>query len=137
MKAVIDTNIIISALIASRSLPAAILDLWRKERFSMLTCAEHLEELRRATRYPRVRSRVQPAVAGRLVNEVGKLGIFVEKLLIVERSRDHWDNYLLALAEAGSANFLVTGDKAGLLALGKHGSTKIVSVREFADLLKI
>jgi predicted nucleic acid-binding protein len=30
------------------------------------------------------------------------------------------DDFLLALAEAGSADFLVTGDKAGLLVLASH-----------------
>jgi len=39
----------------------------------------------------------------------------------------------LALAEAGKADYLVTGDKA-LLALDRHKTTQIVSARDFAAL---
>ena len=52
-------------------------------------------------------------------------------------SPDPWDNFLLAMAEAGEADWLVTGDKADLLWLGKHRATKIISVREFAEKLGI
>ncbi len=39
------------------------------------------------------------------------------------------------MAEAGQAEYLVTGDKSGLLALVRHGGTRIVSAREFVNLL--
>ena len=42
----------------------------------------------------------------------------------------------LALAEAGQAVFLVTGDKE-LLALGSHEATRIVSAREFAAMFDL
>ena len=45
-------------------------------------------------------------------------------------------NYLLATAAAGSADFLVTGDKRGLLALKLYEGTKIVTVRDFLVLHK-
>ena len=32
-----------------------------------------------------------------------------------------WDNYLLAMAQVGEADYLVTGDKADLLSLQRHG----------------
>ena len=40
-------------------------------------------------------------------------------------------NYLLAIAEAGAADFLVTGDKRDLLGLKVHGGTRILGVRDF------
>jgi predicted nucleic acid-binding protein len=40
----------------------------------------------------------------------------------------------LALAEASQADYLVTGDKSGLLALERHKSARIVSARDFAVL---
>ena len=49
---------------------------------------------------------------------------------------DPKDSYLLALAEAGQAEFLVTGDKE-LLALGSHKTTRIVSAREFAAMFDL
>jgi predicted nucleic acid-binding protein len=52
----------------------------------------------------------------------------------VERSPDPTDDFLLALSEAGKADYLVTGDKSGLLSLTRHRATRIVSARNFAAL---
>jgi predicted nucleic acid-binding protein len=41
---------------------------------------------------------------------------------------------LLALAEAGRADYLVTGDKSGLLVLAHHKSARIITARDFAAL---
>jgi uncharacterized protein len=51
-------------------------------------------------------------------------------------SPDPYDNYLLATAAIGSADFLVTGDKNDLLALKLYKGTKIVTVRDFLVLNK-
>jgi predicted nucleic acid-binding protein len=40
----------------------------------------------------------------------------------------------MALSEGGKADYLVTGDKSGLLALDRHQATRIVSAHEFAAL---
>jgi uncharacterized protein len=135
LKVVIDINVFVSALIAPTSIPAKILQAWRRGRFELLTCDELLDELRRSTRYPKVRSRISPIFAGILINEIGKFANHVSKLPKVDASPDPFDNYLLALAQSGKADYLVTGDKADLLKLGKHGKTRIVSARQFVDLL--
>ena len=126
MRLVIDTNVLLSTLISSASPSAQILALWRSRKFELLTSAEQIEEIARVTRYPRIRARLAPALAGRLVNRLRDVAIVVEKLPKVDRSPDPDDNYLLALAEAGQAHFLVTGDKP-LLALERHKSTRIVT----------
>jgi predicted nucleic acid-binding protein len=41
------------------------------------------------------------------------------------------------MAEAGNANYLVSGDRRGVLALGTHGITQILRAREFLDVLGI
>jgi predicted nucleic acid-binding protein len=46
------------------------------------------------------------------------------------------DDVILATAASARADYLVTGDRQ-LQALGKFGSTRIVSPREFLDLLGI
>ena len=55
----------------------------------------------------------------------------VDRLPTVDVSRDPDDNYLLAIAVAGLADFLLTGDKRDLLSLERHGSTRILTVRAF------
>ena len=134
MRLVIDTNVLVSALFSSTSLPAHLIELWRQGLFDLLTSADQLDELMRVTRYPRIRDRLTPALAGRLINELRDLAIVLKDLPIVTVSPDPWDNYLLATAAAGGADFLVTGDKRDLLPLSRYGGAKIVTVRDFLVL---
>ena len=134
MRLVIDTNILISALLAGTSLPAHLIMLWREGRFDRQTSADQLDELMRVTRYPKIRERLAPALAGRLINELRDIAVVVKNAPVVTVSPDPYDNYLLAMAAAGSADFLVTGDKRDLLALKLYEGTKIVTVRDFLIL---
>lgn len=134
MRLVIDTNILVSALLAGTSLPAHLIVLWREGRFNLLTSAEQLDELMRVTRYPKIRERLAPALAGRLINEIRDLAVLLTALPVVTASPDPCDNYLLAMAASGSADFLVTGDKRDLLALRLFEGTKIITVRGFLVL---
>ena len=131
MRLVIDTNVLISALLTTTSLPAHLVTLWREGRFDLLTASDQLDELMRVTRYPKIRERLAPALADRLINELRDLAIVVTKLPVVTVSPDPYDNYLLAIAGAGAAEFLVTGDKRDLLALKSYQGSKIITVRDF------
>ena len=135
MRVVIDTNILVSALIVPAGKPAAIIDAWLDGKFTLLTCATHLDELRATLHKPRVAALIRPYKAGRLVNQVKKLAEDIDPLPRVERSPDPTDDFLLTLCEAGNADYLVTGDKSGLLDLKRHGPTRIISARKFAELL--
>ena len=133
MRVVIDTNVLLSALMSSASSPAQVLALWRSRKFDLVTGIEQLDEIARVTRYPKIRARLRAGLAGRLVNQLRDLAIVIEKLAKVEISPDPDDNYLLALADAGHAQFLVTGDKP-LLALKRHRSTHIVTPNALTSL---
>jgi len=136
LRLVIDTNVLVSALFSSTSLPANLIELWRRGLFDLLTSADQLDELMRVTRYPKIRDRLTPALAGRLINELRDLAVVLKDLPVVTVSPDPYDNYLLATAAAGGADFLVTGDKRDLLPLGRYGGSKIVTVRDFLVLNK-
>ena len=134
MRLVVDTNILISALLAGTSLPAHLITLWREGRFDLLTSAEQLDELMRVTRYPKIRERLTPALAGRLINELREVAVVVANLPAVAVCDDPYDNYLLTLAVAGAADFLVTGDKQDLLSLKLYEGTRIITVRDFLTM---
>jgi putative PIN family toxin of toxin-antitoxin system len=134
MRVVLDTNILVSALIAPAGKPAAIYDAWEDGKFTLLTCTEHLDELRATLQKPKIADLIKPHKSGRVVNQIKQLAVEVSSLPRVQRSPDPTDDFLLALSEAGRADYLVTGDKSGLLALERHKSTRIVSAREFATL---
>jgi len=108
--------------------------LWREGRFDLLTSPGQLDELMRVTRYPKIRERLAPALAGCLINELRDVAVTVKNLPIVTVSPDPHDDYLLAIAVAGSADFLITGDKRDLLALRLYEGTKIITVRDFLIL---
>lgn len=133
-RVVIDTNIFVSALIAPGGKPAAVLDIWLDGKITLLTCVEHLDELRATLEKPRVAELIKPHKAGRLINQIKRFAENVAPLQTVQRSPDPDDDFLLALAEAGKADYLVTGDKSGLLALGRHKSVRIISAGDFAAL---
>ena len=134
MRAVLDTNILVSALMVQLGHPAAIYRNWQEGRFTLLICPEQLAELRATLNKPAVAARIKPYKAGRLVNQIKKLAEEVGPLPHVERSPDPTDDFLLALSEAGKADYLVTGDKSGLLALGRYKATRIISAKDFAAL---
>ncbi len=52
---------------------------------------------------------------------------------VVDVCRDTKDNFLLALAKDGNADFLITGDK-DLLVLEKYENTQILTYREFEEI---
>ncbi len=135
VRVVIDTNVLLSALIRRDSPPDAVLSAWGEDRFTLLTHAFQLDELRDVSRRPHVRGLFRRSEAGRLVNDLRADAEMIDWLPQVRRSADPADDFLLALCEAGRADYLVTGDKTGLLVLGTHGGTTILTAREFLDRL--
>jgi uncharacterized protein len=136
-RVVLDTNIIISALISPNGVSAKIVAAAITQRFEIVAHQRLLDEIRMTTAYPKIASRISRAQAGRLINELADAATFIERLPNVMRSTDPSDDFLLALAEAGNADFLVTGDKRDLIALETHGNTKIISARLFVDIFRL
>jgi putative PIN family toxin of toxin-antitoxin system len=129
MRVILDTNILVSALITPKGVTEKLYLAWRAGRFELLTCSEQLSEFRRVTRYPRVRSYIRPAEAGTLLNELRRLAIIIDNLPRIDVVSDASDNFLLGLALAGQADYLVTGDRSHLLAMQRYGETRIVTAR--------
>jgi uncharacterized protein len=135
MRIIIDTNILISALFFQESLPGQVLNQWYDGRCELLAHDDWLAEIKEVINRPAIRARLIKHETGYLINRIKADAIWLQKIGIVDRSPDPKDNYLLALAEKGRADFLVTGDKADLLILGAHGSTQIVTAHAFLGQL--
>ena len=135
MRAGLDTGSLLAALITSGTPPDLIYRAWRKKAFELVTSEWQLDELRRVSRYPKLRKYLKPAEAGTLVNGLRHQATVLQELPNVELSPDPDDNPILATAIAGGADYLVTGDKRDLLDLGKVEAVQIVTARAFADLL--
>jgi putative PIN family toxin of toxin-antitoxin system len=135
MRVILDTNVLLSALIRWNSVPGRILDAWFDDRFILITHELQLEELRVVTRRQQIRALIRPSEAGRLVNQLRANAELITQLPHTRRSDDPADDFLLALSEAGRADHLVTGDKAGLLRLSSHYGILIQTARDFLDRL--
>lgn len=132
MRVILDTNILLSGLISPGGVPALLVQAWLDRRFTLISHHLQLDELREVTRRDKIRARVRPFEAGRLINQIGAIAELPDRLPATQRSRDPRDDFLLALCEAGRADWLVTGDKEDLLALSRHGNTAITTAAAFA-----
>src|ERR1039457_3787533 len=92
MRVVLDTNILVSALMVQIGKPAVIYRAWQEGHFTLLTCAEHLDELRAALQKPRIAARIKRYKASRLINELKELAENTGSLPRVERSCDPTDD---------------------------------------------
>ncbi len=137
MRVVLDSNVLFSALISPHSPPHQIFEAWREGRFEVITCREQLDEIRRASRYPRLQRILQAHRVGTMINHLQRARI-VEKLPVDTETDDPDDAFLLALAMTGIADVLVTGDhRAGLLRRRTVEGTRIVTPTTFCrDILK-
>lgn len=137
MRVVLDSNILLSALISPHGPPDRIYRAWRAARFELVTSRTQLEEIRRASRYPILQAVLQPAKVGLMVNNLQR-ALVLEALPSGFEATDPDDAFLLAMAKAGEADYLVTGDRrAGLLQRGSVGRARILTPADFcAEVLQ-
>ena len=140
MRVVLDTNVLISALLGSRrqppSPPARILAAWRAGRFEVVTSVAQLDEIKRVLSYQKIRARLNEALANALIEDFFNVALVMADVPEVLASPDPHDDLLLAIAQVSDADYLVSGDKVGLLSLVQFGRTMIVTVRDFMELLE-
>jgi putative PIN family toxin of toxin-antitoxin system len=131
MRVVLDTNILLSALISPYGSPDIIYRAWRAGRFELVTSTTQLDEMRRASRYPKLKAILQPHLVGTMINNLQR-AIVLNHLLVNIETDDLNDAFLLAMAQTGEVDYLVTGDhRAGLLQRGNLGRTRIVTPAAF------
>jgi len=117
MRAVLDPNVIISALLARRGTPAQLIRAWLDGAFELVVSAALLAELERALAYPKLRTRVEAAEAAELITLLRRGAQWIDDPAGPPQSRssDPGDDYLIALAAEANA-VIVSGD-GHLLAL--------------------
>lgn len=133
MRAVLDPNVLVSALISRRGAPAKLLAAWQEGRFELVVSPLVLEELRRVLRYPKLRRLLAAEDAEQAVRWLADAAAGVEdpEAAAPVRSADPGDDYLIALA-AGQKAALVSGDRH-LLELKER--IPVYSPREFLGVV--
>ena len=132
MCAVLDTNVLISALAFPGSKPDQVLQRVRRgevELFlSPFILAEFERILRDKFRFTKRQTDERVAVIRRMATLVEP----TERIALVVAKDD--DNRILECAVAARADYLVTGDKEHLLPLRSIGATQIVTHTAFREM---
>lgn len=136
-RAVLDTNILISAFITPRGTPAKVLQAWRAGRFDLVTSPPLLLELREALSRPHLkdRYRLSPTDIRDFLTLLTSAAFLVTAPEVVSTLLcDPDDLAVLACAVAGHAEYIVTGD-LDLLHLRSFEAVQIVRPSLFLQLL--
>ena len=129
LRAVVDTNVFVSALLRGRS-TRPLLDAMIARRFHLLISELLLDELADVVSRP-AWGRLLDAADGReLLAVIREAATIVRPIRHVVVCRDPEDNVLLECALAGRADALVTGDR-DLLVLHPFHGTQILRPAEF------
>jgi len=136
VRIVLDTNILISALITTGTPPDLLYRDWIDRRFELITSNAQMTELAAVLRRPRLQKHIDAAAAAAIVSTIDTRALLIEELPDVELSPDPKDNPILATAIAGKADLVVSGDKKHLLALNHVENIPIVTARDALDRLK-
>ena len=133
MRVVLDTNIFLSALISPHGTADVIYRAWRAGKFDIVTSRAQLDELRRASRYPKFKSILQPTKVGAMINNL-QHAIILERLVIKAEAIDPNDSYLISMCIQGKADFLVTGDyRSGLIQKRNIENTRVLIPTDFCS----
>ena len=111
VRAVLDANVLISAILSPRGTPARLLLAWQSGAFELVVSPLLLAEVRRALAYPKLARLVTPSDADAYVAWLGRSAEVAADPTAPPpvRSEDPGDDYLIALA-AAERSILVSGD---------------------------
>ena len=125
---ILDTNLWISFLISKNI--RKVDQLLERNIIRLLFSQESLEEFMDVRNRPKFEKYFSYPDVLKLLELFDQYGTMVLVNSKVNACRDHKDNFLLALAKDGNADYLVTGD-TDLLILKKFGKTNIISLKGF------
>ena len=130
IKVVLDTNVIISAIIFGGK-PRIVLEGAIKGKFRLCISGEIINELNRVLKRPRFGFPLE--IIQSIVNElllISDLIIPSEEITIIEA--DPADNIILECAKEANADYIVIDD-THLLKLGSFKNIKIITPSQFID----
>ena len=137
IRAVLDANVLVSAILSPKGLPGRVFNAWREDEFFLLASEPLLAELDRVLRYPKIKKRHgwSEEEIEAFLEDLGTLAIMTPgelSLSVIED--DPTDDRYLECAVEGGADFIVSGDRH-LLALSPYRDIQILTPRAFLSLL--
>ncbi len=141
MRVLIDTNVFISYLLSPRIKKGVVQEImaaFMADRFTLLLPEALLEEtLETVRRKPRLSARIPPYELKEFIDILQEFGETIPRIEqpIPQVTRDPKDDYLLAYALVGDADYLVSGDEDLLVLQDEISEVSILSPRQFAEIL--
>ena len=112
MRLVLDANVYVSAAIQTGPSHRIVQRAISSREFDVVMCPTLLGEIADVLRRPRLRKRIDPDAAKRFIeNLTALIDMCSDPEDAVPVTRDPSDDYLVALARAHHADYIVTGDK--------------------------
>jgi putative PIN family toxin of toxin-antitoxin system len=135
MKAVIDTSVYVSLLLAGRGTGAWLIALWKEHRFEIVVSPALLEELLEVLDRPAIQRRVDHQRRLALFRLLRGNALWVEGILKSETGlNDPGDDFLLSAALESEAEFIVTWDNA-LLQQKVCQGVRLINPEQFTSLI--
>jgi len=132
LRCVLDTNVLVSALLVPGSKPRRALDRAFQEGRVLLSFAT-LAELYDVLHRKQFRRYVEEELARSFLAALARDSEWIDVDVQVNACRDPRDNKFLEIALSGRATHLISGD-ADLLVLDPFQGIRILSPQEFLDL---
>ena len=129
MRLVLDTNILVGALITTGTPPDRLYQAWLRGDIELVTSTAQIAEIADVLARPRLQKFLDADEAAIIVQNIGARALVLDEPPGVNLSPDSKDK-ILAAAVAGKANLIVSGDKRHMLALGKVEGIPVVTARD-------
>lgn len=129
IRVVIDTNILVSALLHTEGLPAAVLMLALSGEVQLCVSDAVFAEYDEVIRRPRFKR--SPDIIERTLQSIQEVGQWIKPGIRVEACTDPDDNIFLECAQAREADYLVTGNPRHFPARWKM--TKVICARQLIE----
>jgi hypothetical protein len=138
LKAVVDTNLLVSSFISPFSYPREIERRWRRGEFVLVTSHEIVEEVNRVLRLPRIQVKYHLAesdIQAFVLTLIHRANCVAGRLILKGVAPDSGDDKVISCAVEGEAALIVTGDKA-LQRLREYQGIKIINAEAFISVLE-
>ena len=136
MRIVLDTNILIGALITKDTPPDRLYQAWLRGEIELVTSTAQIAEITEVLARPRMQQLLDAEEAAAIVENLDARAVVLDKPQPVDLSPDPKDNPILATAIAAQADLIVSGDKRHVLALGDVDGIPVVTAREALNRLE-
>ena len=138
LKAVVDTNVLVSGTIRKSGHPNRIMNAWREGLFVLVTSESLIDEAVRVFLYPRISQKygLTEGQINRVLKSLKRYALVTPgKLKINAIKEDPDDNQVIVAAVEAEADCMVSGDPH-LLNLGSYRGIEIVSPGQFVKMLR-